>query len=237
MHKKHPHHDISMLTPCTEDEDEVTPSTERKGEGTKHTGIHYIFSKKIKNFAVGKFSCVTLRRMGSGVKSVLSVNSTHPLHRLDERERQFATFVAEGKSVRAAAALAGYNDANGRNRDRLKNDPRIIAAVEFLRMKSEKSILTSRKKVLEGFLEAIEQAKMMSEPMTQIAGWREIGKLCGYYAPEVKQLNVTVGAKRVVSQLEVMSDQDLLAMIEKDTEAIEGEATEVLSIPAYPENE
>jgi phage terminase small subunit len=171
--------------------------------------------------------------MGSGEKSKISVTSAHPLHTLDGRERQFATFVAEGKSVRTAAALAGYNDANGRNRDRLKNDPRVVKAVEFLRKKSEQSILTSRKKVLEGFLEAIEQAKMMSEPMTQIAGWREIGKLCGYYAPEVKQLNVTVGAKRVVSQLEVMSDQALLELIEKDSEVIEGEAIEVLSVPAY----
>lgn len=173
--------------------------------------------------------------MGSGAKSAFVTTSKHPVHCLDEQERQFATFISEGKSIRLACKLAGYNDDNNnRHRARLMNDPRIVKAVEFMRKKSEASILTSRKKVLEGFLEAIEQAKMMSEPMTQIAGWREIGKLCGYYAPEVKQVNVTVGAKRVVSQLEVMSDQALLEMIERDSDAIEGEATEVLSAPPQP---
>jgi phage terminase small subunit len=111
----------------------------------------------------------------------------------------------------------------------LSEDPRIVRAVNFLRKKNEQSILTSRKKVLEGFLEAIEQAKLMSEPMVQIAGWREIGKMCGYYAPEVKEININVGAKRVIGQLEVMSDQELLQLIEKDREAIESTAVEILS--------
>jgi phage terminase small subunit len=155
----------------------------------------------------------------------------HPLHGLDERERQFAMFIVEGKSVRTATILAGYSHegTNGSARKRLAENPRIVRAVNFLRKKNEKSILTSRKKVLEGFLEAIEQAKLMSEPMVQIAGWREIGKMCGYYAPEVKEINITVGAKRVIGQLEVLSDKELLELIEKDREAIEGEAMEILS--------
>jgi hypothetical protein len=52
--------------------------------------------------------------------------------------------------------------------------------------------------------------------------------MCGYYAPEVKEINVNVGAKRVIGQLEVLSDQELMELIEKDSAVIEGEALEVL---------
>jgi len=171
-------------------------------------------------------------------KPAMRVDTTHPLHALDEREKQYAMFLSEGKSTRMASALAGYSpNQNGRTRTRLQNDPRVIKAVEFLRARSEKLILASREKVLKGFLEAIEQAKLMSEPMTQIAGWREIGKMCGYYAPEVKEININVGAKRVIGQLEVMSDRELLELIEKDSEVIEAEAVEVLSAKHEPEAE
>ena len=167
----------------------------------------------------------------------LSVSAEHPIHSLDPRERQFAMFIVEGKSIRTAALLAGYGgeSMNGRSRKRLSEDPRIVRAVNFMRKKSEQSILTSRKKVLEGFLYAIEQAKLTAEPMVQIAGWREIGKMCGYYAPEVKEININIGAKRVIGQLEVLSDTELLQLIEKDREAIEGEAREILSQTAEGE--
>jgi phage terminase small subunit len=168
------------------------------------------------------------------MRNALSTSEAHPLHSLDPRERQFAMFIVEGKSVRTSATLAGYSHegTNGTARKRLSEDPRIVRAVNFLRKKNEQSILTSRKKVLEGFLEAIEQAKLMSEPMVQIAGWREIGKMCGYYAPEVKEININVGAKRVIGQLEVLSDKELLLLSEKDREAIESTAVEILSFEA-----
>jgi len=108
-------------------------------------------------------------------------------------------------------------------------------AVRHLQRKYEESIVASRKQVLEGFLDAIGQAKLMSDPAVQIAGWREIGKMCGYYAPEVKEVNINVGAKRVIGQLEVMSDAELLEMIETDREAIEAEATTLLEAPRAPD--
>jgi len=123
-----------------------------------------------------------------------------------------------------ALRLAGYSE-NGNDYEKvLLRNPKIQAAIKMLQKNYERSVVASRQKVLEGFLEAIEQAKMMSDPAVQIAGWREIGKMCGYYAPEVKEVNINVGAKRVISQLEVMSDDQLLDLIEKDQQAIEGTA-------------
>jgi hypothetical protein len=158
------------------------------------------------------------------------VEKTTPLAGLNEREKKFALFVAEGKSATKATQLAGYSTkGSGTQTDRLLQRPDVINAVHHLQRRYEESIVASRKMVLEGFLEAIEQARLQADPAVQIAGWREVGKMCGYYAPEVKEVNVNVGAKRIIGQLEVMSDAELLEMIEKDREAIEGEALEVLT--------
>jgi hypothetical protein len=151
------------------------------------------------------------------------ITGESPLATLTPKAKQFALFVSEGKPVRTAARLAGYaSDAH--TPIRLMRMPKMQVAVAHLQKQYEKSIVASRKQVLEGFLEAIEQAKLLADPGVQIAGWREIGKMCGYYAPEVKEVNITVGAKRVIGQLEVLSDAELLELIEKDREAIEGEA-------------
>jgi phage terminase small subunit len=142
--------------------------------------------------------------------------------------------MSEGKTSVMAARLAGYasqsrREEGGKGGDngvagRMAHNPRIKEAVHHLHKKYEASIVASRQMVLEGFLSAIDQAKLMADPAVQIAGWREIGKMCGYYAPEVKEVNITIGAKRVIGQLEVLSDTELLELIEKDREAIEGEA-------------
>lgn len=154
----------------------------------------------------------------------------HPLSMLNDQQKQFCLFVSEGKSAITAARLAGYKPNKTQVEQRLMQNPRILAAIKHLQKRYENKIVASRAKVLEGFLEAIEQAKQMADPAVQIAGWREIGKMCGYYAPEIKEVHHTVGAKRVISQLEVMSDEDLMKVIEQDTEAIESEAQHLLTV-------
>jgi phage terminase small subunit len=149
---------------------------------------------------------------------------------LSPKERHFASLLAEGKSPKEAYVLSGYN--GDKNATRVAQRPAIQAYARKLYQKNERATDMSRKRVMDGFLEAIEQAKLMSEPMTQVAGWREIAKMCGYYAPEVKRIDINVTSQRVMSQLETLSDADLLELIEKDAETIEGEARELLTISA-----
>jgi hypothetical protein len=144
-----------------------------------------------------------------------------------EKKKLLARFIAEGKEIRTAAKLAGYS-VNGGTVWETTKDPAFVALVKKLQSKNERMADMSRKRVLDGFLEAIEQAKMLAEPMTQIAGWRELAKMCGYYAPEVKTVNVNVSSQRLLTQLETLSDKDLLELIEQDAEVIEGEARELL---------
>jgi hypothetical protein len=47
----------------------------------------------------------------------------------------------------------------------------------------------------------------------QIRGWVEIAKLLGYYAPEVKKLNLSVSGQVLMSKYEGTSDEELLGVI------------------------
>lgn len=160
---------------------------------------------------------------------------------LTEKQRSFALHIADGKSLQLAAKLAGYSvDKNGKTGGaavyRTLDKPEVQALIQIRRAQAEKMMDVSRKKVLDGFLEAIEQAKTMAEPMTQIVGWREIGKMCGYYAPETKNINVNVSAQRVLSQFETLSDADLLEVIESSAVELQEEATEAaLMLPSAAE--
>ena len=150
-------------------------------------------------------------------------------YRFTERQRILVKHLVEGKPLETAIRLSGYkSNATGW---KIIRDERIQGEVRRQQRLNENKMVMSRKKVMDGFMAAIEQAKIMSEPMTQISGWREIAKMCGYYAPEIRNINVNVTSQRLLTQLETLSDADLLQMIEKDSEIIEGEARQLLEFP------
>lgn len=77
--------------------------------------------------------------------------------------------------------------------------------------------------MLRGLKEAIDDAKILADPSAQISGWREIAKICGYYAPEIKSITLTAGQLQKRGELEVLSDEQLLELIKAP--AIEGHFT------------
>ncbi len=145
---------------------------------------------------------------------------------LSPQQKKFVAARAKGMAPPEAAEAAGYAYAKVAGYEYARK-PNIIAAVQKEFKRAERVSDMSKKKVMDGMLEAIEHAKLMSEPMTQIAGWREVAKMCGYYEPTKVQLDVSVSAKRLFSKFETMSDEELLRLAE--TEIIEVEDFEVIS--------
>jgi len=151
---------------------------------------------------------------------------TSPLHLLDERQKIFVDSIIKGRGPSQAARIAGYNSPDSQGSITLKS-PKIQAAIQFLYKKHEAAADVSRKKVMDGLLEAIDMAKMQADSGNMIAGWREIGRMCGYYAPEVKKIDINISAKRVIDKMETLSDEELLQMVESSRSIIEAEAIEV----------
>ena len=71
---------------------------------------------------------------------------------------------------------------------------------------------------LDGFKEAIEMARLMAEPANMIAGWREIGKMCGYYAPVETRVKVDVSGNIVLDKMNSLTDAELLKIISQGSE-------------------
>lgn len=70
-----------------------------------------------------------------------------------------------------------------------------------------------RENVVAGLLEAIDQARAQSNPMAMIAGLRELGKLMGFYAPEVKKVDLNVSGQAEMYRMNALSDAELLKII------------------------
>lgn len=72
----------------------------------------------------------------------------------------------------------------------------------------------NRLDIIEGVLEAIDMARLQSEPATMIAGYDKLAKIIGAYAPEVKQLQLTTSQEAIRSKFDSMSSEELLAIID-----------------------
>lgn len=167
-----------------------------------------------------------------GKRGVAIVRARHPLTTsaasaarvsagkpLTDQQKAFVRYWAQGDSKSNAARRAGY--ADDKFVYRLIRMPNVLALKAKYEAKYEADAQMDRKQVLAGLKESIDMAKLMAEPMTMIAGWREIGKMCGYYAPVETKLKVDVNGNITMRTLTAMTDAELLEMIEQGAEAPE----------------
>ena len=165
--------------------------------------------------------------MSAHRNDLVTATTGDPLIGLTDKQRIFIDALCHGQSQTMAARSAGYEFAHV-EAVRLMKLPKIQEALRYQHRKYEKATQLTRKKVMDGMLEAIDMAKMQADPKTMVSGWRELGLMCGYYAAEKKVIDINITAKRAVDKLEALTDAELLEMIENDSETIEGEFAEVL---------
>ena len=137
---------------------------------------------------------------------------------LTEKQRLFVQYWAQGDSIQSASRRAGYNDGAA-IAYRMVKMPNILKLKAEYEAKWEATGAMTRQKVMDGMLEAIEMARMMAEPSSMIAGWREIGKICGYYAPVEHRVKVDVSGNVIVDRLNSLSDAELLKIIQGGAQA------------------
>lgn len=160
-----------------------------------------------------------LRKTAPNSSTLDGVALANPDRPLTEKQKLFVSLWAQGDSILGASHRAGYADA-GTMAYRMSKDPAILKVYHKEKALYEQACDMTRKKVMDGLIEGIEMAKLMAEPASMIAGWREVGKMCGYYEPVKRTLDITVSGEVSVKRLEGMSDAALLQLIK-------GEVTEV----------
>jgi len=148
------------------------------------------------------------------------IAAANPDRPLTEKQRLFVSEWAKGETILTASYRAGYADS-GQMAYRMSKDPAILKIYHMEKALYAESCQMTRKKVMEGFLEGVEMAKLMSEPASVIAGWREIGKMCGFYEPVKRTIDVNVRGNVVVKHLEAMNDADLLKIVRGEIADVE----------------
>ena len=136
---------------------------------------------------------------------------------LTEKQKAFVKAWAEGDTLSNSCLRAGYADDGLAYR--LARMPNILALKSKYEAEWQATRQITREKVMDGMLEAIEMAKLMSEPATMVAGWREIGKICGFYAPVEHKVRVDVTGNVVLDRLNSLSDAELLKIITEGTKS------------------
>lgn len=111
--------------------------------------------------------------------------------------------------------------------------PHIIAAREQARLAVRGRTNFTREDVVAGLKEAIDQAKVMADPMAQIAGWREMAKILGYDKTPNVHLHMSGTVDGMRRQISAMSTEDLMRQMEDPT-ILDGDFYKVDDHPEAP---
>lgn len=137
---------------------------------------------------------------------------------LTDMQKNFVRMWASGESIQTASHRAGYSD-NATYAYRMVVMPNILALYHAEKRAYEEAAGMTRKKVMDGLLEGVEMAKLAGEPASVIAGWREVGRMCGYYEAKKVTVDVNVTGSAAMQKMARMSDADLLKLITSEVES------------------
>ena len=129
-----------------------------------------------------------------------------------KRLRFIAEYAVDGNAS-AAARRAGYSPQSARvNGPRMLRNAAIQQALVQNQRETARKLELDREKILAGLMEAVDVARAQADAGGLIRAWTEIARLMGYYQPEIRRVVVTAKSGRIISQLETLQDEQLLAM-------------------------
>lgn len=154
----------------------------------------------------------------SGGKVAL-IENQNPDRPLTDKQKIFVREWASGESVLSASVRAGYADS-GAMGYRLAKDPAVLKIYRREKALYEEASQMTRQKVMDGFLEAAGMARVLADPVALTGAWREVGKMCGYYEPVKRQIEVSFSGSVTMKRLESMDDASLLRLIKGEIEDV-----------------
>lgn len=139
--------------------------------------------------------------------------------------RLFIENMGLGRTPTAAARLAGSKKPSRDGKDWIK-DPDILAQVKQLQAENRKNSELTRKDVMTNLIDAYQLARTMADPQAMIRAMAEVNRMSGFYAPEKKILELSDGSKRMQEQLDDLTKEQLLELLDKHEETPLLEAVE-----------
>jgi phage terminase small subunit len=137
--------------------------------------------------------------------------------KLSQKQEKFVDFYAISGNSTDAARQAGYSAKTARvigQENLLK--PAIKQALGDRRAAFRVDLALTKDEVISGFLSAIQMGKEQQNPAAMISGLVQIAKMLGFYEPERVSVQISASGERLRAKYEVMSDEQLLAIIAGD---------------------
>lgn len=160
-----------------------------------------------------------LRQKPPNGGQVALIEAHNPDRPLTDKQRLFVKEWAAGESILSASSRAGYADG-GKMAYRLAKDPAILKIYHREKALYEEASQMTRQKVMDGFLEAADMARTLADPVALTGAWREVGKMCGYYEPVKRTLDISFSGSVTMKTLEAMDDATLLKLIKGEVEDV-----------------
>lgn len=155
------------------------------------------------------------------IEVMKSANVKRRESELSAKQHAYVKNVTKGIPRHQSAVLAGYPD-NDKVERAVEESVNVRTEIARIREETVKNTGITKEKVVEMFVEAGNMARVMSDPQGLIAAARELGKMLGFYAPEVKKTLHGVDQASLKKALEDMSDEDLMKLANSRTLLIEG---------------
>ena len=125
-------------------------------------------------------------------------------------------YLIDGNGARSARS-AGYSEKTARQiATENLSKPDIQAAIATKQQETAVKLELRKEHVLLAHMEAISLARAQGQPMAMISGLREVGKLMGFYSPEVVEVSVS-SENAMMAKFQAMSDDELMAIIDDGT--------------------
>jgi hypothetical protein len=134
------------------------------------------------------------------------------------KQEALADGILSGMSISQASRAAGYAPTSA---GLSAKSSMVQSILDEARANLRRASNIKKADVVLGVLDAIDRAKLAGEPNTEINGWKEVAKLLGHYAPEVKRIDLTLTQGRIKSKFEQMSDEELFELASRNV--LEGE--------------
>lgn len=159
---------------------------------------------------------LSLGDMSDLTKAVIEVKREEKRGRIQARQEEvvrqnekLVDGILRGESLSGSARLAGLSVGTAWGRKRSNEVKEMLRAG---RREVESLTTISRLDVLNMFLEAIDMARMISDPGQMINGADKIAKMMGYYEPEEVKVDVNVNYDGAMRKIRELSDVELIEL-------------------------
>lgn len=139
---------------------------------------------------------------------------------------------ARGQTREASAIIAGLS-TDGGNLSEMEAKPAVQTEVARIRALTAQNLDIKKEDIAKMFLDAAAMARIAGDITGLVAAAKELGKMLGFYAPEVKKIITGLDARALKKALSEMSDEELYAL--KHGRTFEGSFSVLPAAEGVPE--